>query len=118
MSHSVNNTNHPTIVSDYFNNNHHGRLKDIVLQARRITTAADYLNTQLPEAIKPHYQIAHIKDHTLILQVSSAAWGMQLRHMIPSLIKKLNTMDANNLLDIKKIQYIIKPIAISYSYDK
>ena len=84
-----------------------GPLKAILDKAQHIASLNTLLSQHLPEALRPYYRVANLRDKTLIIHTDTATHATLLRYQLPMLTQAFhkNTMNA----EINDIKVAIRP---------
>jgi hypothetical protein len=64
-------------------------LRRLTEQASQLGRLNERLKTLLPPALAPHAEVAVVRDDTLVILASSAAWAARLRYSVPDLLRAL-----------------------------
>ena len=74
----------PTPINQLINE---GPLKTLLEKANDIHTLNQILVKHLPEALKSFYQVANLRDHTLVIYTGNATHATLLRYHLPQLLR-------------------------------
>lgn len=80
-------------------------IKNLQEKAQVLNKLNLLFQTILPDHLQKHCKIANMRDETLVIKVTSAAWAVKLRLIESTLLKSL----LDNGLTIKKFKYLIDP---------
>ena len=67
-----------------------GSLKQSIEHIERLTELEKLLLPLLPEDIRPHINLANLRDRCLVIEASSSAWATRIRYEISGILKATN----------------------------
>ncbi|CAM4417487.1 MAG: hypothetical protein LEGION0398_MBIBDBAK_00351 [Legionellaceae bacterium] len=90
-----------------FNDTKDIQLLSYIKRASELNSLNTILQNTLPKLLKGHCQLANYEKGCLSIQANNAAWGTQLRYLIPDLKIQLKTMPV--FTGLVNIQYFVRP---------
>ena len=80
-------------------------------RARELSGLTSLLRSELPPECDGHYQVANIRDRTVVIMTDSPVWTTRLRQLGPRVLAILQSSGRKNLLHIRVFSRPARPPA-------
>lgn len=84
-------------------------LSGLARKAHLLAQIDQLIDAILPLDIRPHVQVANVRERTLILLTDSPAWNTKVRFLSHTLLTELNALCNSNL---SRIHTLTRPVSI------